>query len=225
MIESEVYKLSAGAYMRQLFPLYLKRRWWLFVLVALPFPVLALWNLNFLYAALMVEFFVIPMMLGLAYFYYALSEECVSSIRRCRVRIGEGGIEREFVDGENAVISVKKTGWEAFCRCDVADAGIKLFHAGKAMAFDFIPSSAFSEEKYLLATALINNALPNGDESQRKNVCTLNIFCLPLQSQRRNGSLDEWLSQRSAKPCTAVRFRHEPLKRLLDKGSLFFILY
>ena len=134
MIESEVYKLSAGAYMRQLFPLYLKRRWWLFVLVALPFPVLALWNLNFLYAALMVEFFVIPMMLGLAYFYYALSEECVSSIRRCRVRIGEGGIEREVVDGENAVISVKKTGWEAFCRCDVADAGIKLFHAGKAMA-------------------------------------------------------------------------------------------
>lgn len=58
----------------------------------------------------------------------------------------------------------------AFCRCDVADAGIKLFHAGKAMAFDFIPSSAFSEEKYLLATVLINNALPNGDESQRKNV-------------------------------------------------------
>lgn len=104
MIESEVYKLSAGAYMRQLFPLYLKRRWWLFVLVALPFPVLALWNLNFLYAAFMVELFVIPMMLGLAYFYYALSEECVSSIRRCRVRIGDGGIEREFVDGENAVI-------------------------------------------------------------------------------------------------------------------------
>ena len=66
MIESEVYKLSAGVYMRQLFPLYLKRKWWLFVLVALPFPVLALWNLNFLYAALMVEFFVIPMMLGLA---------------------------------------------------------------------------------------------------------------------------------------------------------------
>ena len=25
-----------------------------------------------------------------------------------------------------------------------------------------------------------------------------------------NGSLDEWLSQRSAKPCTAVRIRQEP---------------
>ena len=26
-----------------------------------------------------------------------------------------------------------------------------------------------------------------------------------------SGSLDEWLSQRSAKPCTAVRIRQEPL--------------
>ena len=25
-----------------------------------------------------------------------------------------------------------------------------------------------------------------------------------------SGSLDEWLSQRSAKPCTAVRIRQEP---------------
>ena len=30
------------------------------------------------------------------------------------------------------------------------------------------------------------------------------------------GSLDEWLSQRSAKPCTAVRIRQEPQK----EGSL-----
>ena len=170
MIESEVYKLSAGAYMRQLFPLYLKRKWWLFVFVVLPFPVLALWNLNFLYAALMVEFFVIPMMLGLAYFYYAMSEECVSSIRRCCVRIGEYGIERVFVDGENAVVSVKKTGWKAFCRCDVSEAGIRLFHADKDVVFDFIPSSAFSDENYLAATTLINNALPNDGEYLRKNV-------------------------------------------------------
>ena len=34
---------------------------------------------------------------------------------------------------------------------------------------------------------------------------------VPLQPHsRNNGSLDEWLSQRSAKPCTAVRIRQEP---------------
>mgnify|MGYP007039688069 CR=1 FL=1 len=27
---------------------------------------------------------------------------------------------------------------------------------------------------------------------------------------KQSGSLDEWLSQRSAKPCTAVRIRQEP---------------
>ena len=33
-----------------------------------------------------------------------------------------------------------------------------------------------------------------------------------MQPQTRKiGSLDEWLSQRSAKPCTAVRIRQEPL--------------
>ena len=29
-------------------------------------------------------------------------------------------------------------------------------------------------------------------------------------ANEKNGSLDEWLSQRSAKPCTAVRIRQEP---------------
>lgn len=39
-------------------------------------------------------------------------------------------------------------------------------------------------------------------------------LCLPLQPQTRKiGSLDEWLSQRSAKPCTAVRIRQEPQSR------------
>ena len=31
---------------------------------------------------------------------------------------------------------------------------------------------------------------------------------------KQSGSLDEWLSQRSAKPCTAVRIRQEPLENL-----------
>ena len=31
-------------------------------------------------------------------------------------------------------------------------------------------------------------------------------------ANEKNGSLDEWLSQRSAKPCTAVRIRQEPLE-------------
>ena len=37
------------------------------------------------------------------------------------------------------------------------------------------------------------------------------LFVLPLLPQlKRHGSLDEWFSQRSAKPSTAVRVRQEP---------------
>lgn len=35
-------------------------------------------------------------------------------------------------------------------------------------------------------------------------------------ANKKNGSLDEWLSQRSAKPCTAVRIRQEPQEILSD---------
>ena len=37
------------------------------------------------------------------------------------------------------------------------------------------------------------------------------------------GSLDEWLSQRSAKPCTAVRIRQEPRKASVCDACLFLL--
>ncbi len=45
---------------------------------------------------------------------------------------------------------------------------------------------------------------------------------LPLSSQKALGTLDEWLSQWSAKPCTAVRIRQVPQKEFL-RELLFFV--
>ena len=55
--------------------------------------------------------------------------------------------------------------------------------------------------------------------------------CLEEQNKRRtfaqpfqNGALDEWLSQRSAKPCTAVRIRQAPLhKRTRQHNGILFL--
>ena len=45
-------------------------------------------------------------------------------------------------------------------------------------------------------------------------------------ANEKNGSLDEWLSQRSAKPCTAVRIRQEPHKISEPiKGSEIFFIF
>ena len=38
------------------------------------------------------------------------------------------------------------------------------------------------------------------------------------------GTLDEWLSQRSAKPCTAVRIRQVPQMSRINRG-IFFISF
>ena len=48
-------------------------------------------------------------------------------------------------------------------------------------------------------------------ESARNLLVIENYFLLFY-----SGSLDEWLSQWSAKPCTAVRIRQEPLKARKD---------
>ena len=43
---------------------------------------------------------------------------------------------------------------------------------------------------------------------------------VPLHPQTEKGALDEWLSQRSAKPSTAVRIRQAPQKKTAGISSL-----
>ena len=46
---------------------------------------------------------------------------------------------------------------------------------------------------------------------------------LPLSSLKATGTLDEWLSQWSAKPCTAVRIRQVPQESLNDEALFLFL--
>ena len=51
-------------------------------------------------------------------------------------------------------------------------------------------------------------------KNTKKNCCgqfgSFKICTTFATANEKQGSLDEWLSQRSAKPCTAVRIRQEP---------------
>ena len=54
-------------------------------------------------------------------------------------------------------------------------------------------------------------------------VCLEGLFCLLLEKNGyicspESGALDEWLSQRSAKPFTAVRIRQAPQNRMATDG-------
>ena len=59
----------------------------------------------------------------------------------------------------------------------------------------------------------------------RQMFADIKIMPTFASQKKKDGSLDEWLSQRSAKPCTAVRIRQEPPKqerRTETKQSVFF---
>ena len=145
--------------MRQLFPLYLRRWWWILAVVAFPPIVLSFFNLNFIYVALMLVFFALPTLLGTAYFYYALSDECLSSIRRGRVIVGEDGIVRQYMDDEDGIVSVKHIQWADYDSYYSDKAGLKLFLKNSRIAFVFVPSEAFDENNFLDAVVLVSKNL------------------------------------------------------------------
>lgn len=145
--------------MRHLFPLYLRRWWWILAVVAIPPIALSFFNLNFVYVALMLVLFALPILLGTAYFYYALSDECLSSIRRGRVIVGEGGIVRQYMDDEDEIMSVKHIQWADYDSYYSDKAGLKLFLKNRRIAFVFVPSEAFDENNFSDAVALVSKNL------------------------------------------------------------------
>ena len=59
-----------------------------------------------------------------------------------------------------------------------------------------------------------------------KKWCSLFVLhkkCLTFVIANATGTLDEWLSQRSAKPCTAVRIRQVPQESLNDEALFLFL--
>ncbi len=162
MIRSTVYKLSAGSYMRQLYPRYLKRWGWVYAIIVVALVLLSLVNINFLFVALMAVFIMLPMVLGFAYFFYAMSENCVASIRNGMVIVSEQCLMRQFVDEDGAVVGERKYDWTSFKSAEIVDSGILLFPDKTKLSFEYLPKIGFDEKNYEDVVALISNKLGVG---------------------------------------------------------------
>lgn len=143
MPASSVYKLSAGAYMKALFPRYMRSRWYLFAVVVVPFVALSFVDINFVYVALMALFLIVPMMLGYVYFYYAFSDDCVSSIRKCRVDTTEEGLCRRYYDDSDEEVGEQLERWDSFASAELSGEALLLYRKKKKFVFQMIPESAF----------------------------------------------------------------------------------
>lgn len=155
--ESGIFKTGASVYVKRLFSRYLSDKWYIFVLIVLPFIALSFVNLNFIYVALMAVFIVLPMLLGFVYVYYAFSEECVLSVRRSRVRIEDDGLEWIFYDDGDEVAGSRYYGFADICRCQTDGNYAELYLKGKGLRFLLLPLSEFSiEDRKILLRRLEN---------------------------------------------------------------------
>lgn len=153
--ESGIFKTDAAVYIKRLFSRYLSDKWYVFVLTVLPFIILSFFNLNFIYVALMAVFIILPMLLGFVYVYYAFSEECVSSIRRSRIKFNDNSVEWEYVDEQNETINTRIYKWTDFCRYEITTSYVLLYPAGKGLRFLLLPLYAFSTEESILLLKIL----------------------------------------------------------------------
>lgn len=161
-VVTQAYKISASDYMKVLFPAYLSDKWYVFVLLLAPFVALTFVNVNFIYVALMVLFFIFPMMLSFVYFFYAFSEECVDSIRRCRVTLDDNGMRRTFLDDEDAPKAEKHYGWNEFGGFVADSRQLRLLAKGRKYRYQLVPFEAFeSADDYRRAVEILTKYLPD----------------------------------------------------------------
>ena len=78
-----------------------------------------------------------------------------------------------------------------------------------------VPLSPFAPIRSVIAKKMLDSEEKQNKKERETKNCRQKKSRIELQSKQK-GSLDEWLSQRSAKPCTAVRIRQEPLKPKKD---------
>lgn len=91
--------VTAGEYMRHLCTLFLADNWLWMVLPLAVCGVLAYWiDVRFIIVALMVLFVVMPMILGLIYFYYGFSPEARWSIMEKTATLDDKGLNLFFTD-------------------------------------------------------------------------------------------------------------------------------
>ena len=151
-------KCSSSEYMRRLFAIFMGENWVWFVFPLLGLLSLSVLNVDFVIVALMAIFIVIPMVLTLLYFNYALTDEARLSISKTYIKLKDEGLvvnrlkdsdaESQLSEADNketVVVESKEYGWNEFSGMIVGSWGVALRHEGRYRLF-LIPEGAFDNE-------------------------------------------------------------------------------
>lgn len=136
-------KVTSGDYVKRLFSVYMARHWGWFVLPVLSLVGLSFANIKFIIVALMVIFIIIPMVLSLIYFNYALTEEARLSITEKELKVTDEGLCIKCLNEKEQEYFYC---WLEFYGCEIGEWGIELQHKGWYRLF-MIPATAFNDDK------------------------------------------------------------------------------
>ena len=142
---TRIFKVKASAYMSCLFRMWIGKYWYVPVGIIVPFLALIFVNILFVYVALMVLFFVIPLLVAFVYFYNAFSPQCVDAIRASRIEFGDAGFTRYYVNDSEEITGDRFYKWSLFQRVEADDSEIKIFYTSNPMYFISIPNDVFED--------------------------------------------------------------------------------
>ena len=136
-------KVSSSEYIKRLFTIFMSDNWAWFVFPVVAIASLSVLNLKFIIVALMVVFIVIPMVLSLLYFNYALSNEALITITEKYVELKVEGITFKPLQDNSKSCNYE---WDYFNKAKFYPWGIVL-QPEKRYRILILPSSAFENEK------------------------------------------------------------------------------
>lgn len=136
-------KISSSEYIKRLFAIFMADNWAWFVVPTVVLAGLSALNIKFIILALMFVFIVVPMVLSLLYFNYALTDEARISISDKNIELNVEGIVFNLLQ-DNVKPYCNK--WESLKNVRFSQWGIALQPA-KRYRLIMIPASAFENEK------------------------------------------------------------------------------
>ncbi len=135
-------KVTSGDYIKRLCSLFMADHWVWFALPVLILASLAVLNIDFLIVALMAVFIIIPMVLTLLYFNYALTDEARISITEKELKVTDEGLQIKTLSNKLQEYTFL---WAEFYGYVVGENFLLLQHDGKYRFF-MIPLKAFNDE-------------------------------------------------------------------------------
>lgn len=147
------FKISPKDYQKILFNRFINRWWFIFALLIGGISLLSVFNINFIYVALMVIFIIIPMIVTYLYFYYGLLPESRSAILEKSAEFTDNGITYIYKQ-EDKPDRIEVFNWDSIKGIEVGRKWVLLVFKRNDYTFLCIPYSAFdsSEEfsKFML---------------------------------------------------------------------------